>query len=225
MKKRILLSLVSFFMMTAMWASLQEAYKIYVTADANGKTGDFATLTLNMKNRNAITKWQCTLVLPAGVTFESAELVPNRYPSDYNAHFVATPNEDGTVDFLCESGDDVALLQNDGAIATVKVKIASTVEPGDFAVTIKGGALMIEPNDEGHERKDPTEFTWTIEQGAPQYQVGDVNGDGSVDIADAVAVLKATAGNPVLGDADVNGDGTVDIADAVAVLKITAGNN
>ena len=78
MKKRILLSLVSFFMMTAMWASLQEAYKIYVTADANGKTGDFATLTLNMKNRNAITKWQCTLVLPAGVTFDSAELVPNR---------------------------------------------------------------------------------------------------------------------------------------------------
>ena len=53
--------------------------------------------------------------------------------------------------------------------------------------------------------------------------VGDVNADGAIDIADAVAVLNAMAGKTVLGNADANGDGTIDIADAVKVLNLMAG--
>ena len=52
---------------------------------------------------------------------------------------------------------------------------------------------------------------------------GDVNVDGTVDIADAVSVLNAMAGQQVTGNADVNGDGVVDIADLVTVLNIMAG--
>ena len=52
---------------------------------------------------------------------------------------------------------------------------------------------------------------------------GDVNCDGKVDIADAVTVLNAMAGQAVAGDADVNGDTKVDIADFVTVLNIMAG--
>ena len=52
---------------------------------------------------------------------------------------------------------------------------------------------------------------------------GDVNVDGTVDIADAVSVLNAMAGQQVAGNADVNGDGVVDIADLVTVLNIMAG--
>ena len=54
-------------------------------------------------------------------------------------------------------------------------------------------------------------------------QKGDVNVDGSVTIADAVAVLNAMAGQEVAGDPDVNGDKEVSIADFVAVLNIMAG--
>ena len=58
---------------------------------------------------------------------------------------------------------------------------------------------------------------------------GDVNMDGTVDIADAVSVLNAMAGQPVAGNANVNGDHddggnpVVDIADLVTVLNIMAG--
>ena len=58
---------------------------------------------------------------------------------------------------------------------------------------------------------------------------GDVNLDGTVDIADAVSVLNAMAGQPVAGNANVNGDHddggnpVVDIADLVTVLNIMAG--
>ncbi|MBQ6225662.1 MAG: hypothetical protein IJJ73_05090 [Bacteroidaceae bacterium] len=54
-------------------------------------------------------------------------------------------------------------------------------------------------------------------------QKGDVNLDGSVTIADAVAVLNAMAGQEVPGNPDVNGDKEVSIADFVAVLNIMAG--
>ncbi len=59
---------------------------------------------------------------------------------------------------------------------------------------------------------------------------GDVNCDGTVDIADVVTVLNAMAGQTVAGDANVNGDTdpetglpVVDIADVVTVLNIMAG--
>ena len=60
-------------------------------------------------------------------------------------------------------------------------------------------------------------------EGGRPLNMGDVNGDYTIDIADAVAVLNAMAGREIVSDADVNGDGVVDIADAVAVLNIMAG--
>ena len=60
-------------------------------------------------------------------------------------------------------------------------------------------------------------------------RLGDVNLDGAVDIADAVCILNAMAGQSVAGDANVNGDydedgnPVVDIADLVTVLNIMAG--
>jgi uncharacterized protein YkwD len=60
------------------------------------------------------------------------------------------------------------------------------------------------------------------------YVQGDVNGDGKVNAADAVLVLKHTvssvAGTPLLGgyaltSADVTGDGKVNAADAIIILR------
>ncbi len=53
--------------------------------------------------------------------------------------------------------------------------------------------------------------------------LGDVNGDGVVNIADVAAVLNIMSGKST-GNGDVNGDGVVNIADMVAVLNIMAGN-
>lgn len=58
---------------------------------------------------------------------------------------------------------------------------------------------------------------------AANVKDGDVNLDGDVDIADAVCVLNAMAGEQVAGNPDVNHDGTIDIADFVSVLNIMAG--
>jgi len=222
MKKRILLSLVSFFMMTTMWASLIEAYQIYVTAAGAGKTYGTAELTLNMKNRNAIATWECTLVLPEGVTFVSADVAGSRYPEGYNGQFTTTQNEDGSISFNCEGEEGVTLTGTDGAVATVTVAIAGDAPLGDCKVYVKN-TVLTEPNETEHNYAEK-EFAWTIEEGeAPNPGIiGDLNGDEVVDIADAVTVLDIMAASGYSKDADLNNDDVIDIADYVSVLDIMA---
>ena len=56
---------------------------------------------------------------------------------------------------------------------------------------------------------------------------GDVNGDGTVNVADIATVIDVMAGvvtDPVSArNADVNGDGNVDVADIATIISIMAG--
>ena len=56
----------------------------------------------------------------------------------------------------------------------------------------------------------------------PSSLEGDLNGDGKVDIADAVTVLNIMASGEFVAAADLNGDQKIDIADFVTVLNIMA---
>ena len=53
--------------------------------------------------------------------------------------------------------------------------------------------------------------------------LGDVNGDGAIDVADISAIISVMAGSATYPEADVNGDGEVDVADISNVISIMAG--
>ena len=61
----------------------------------------------------------------------------------------------------------------------------------------------------------------------PAYTKGDVNGDGDVDIADAVCIVNHIVGKPNAtffeDAADVNNDDDIDIADAVHIVNYVVG--
>jgi anti-sigma factor RsiW len=62
--------------------------------------------------------------------------------------------------------------------------------------------------------------TTPFPQGIPPPLLGDLNGDGVVDIADArILQQMITQGLPLPAHADVNGDGVVDIADVREILR------
>ena len=60
----------------------------------------------------------------------------------------------------------------------------------------------------------------------PQYLIGDVNGDGSIDALDAIIVQKYSADKTKLNDrqlyvGDVNDDGYIDVLDATMIQKFS----
>ncbi len=101
----------------------------------------------------------------------------------------------------------------------------------DHLVTLKGvkeGASVLrvtKSNGTSHTIEIPVTVTLTGE-----LAQGDVNGDGVVDAADALLILKAAVGkyffdNNPQGErvADLDGNGTLDAVDALMVLRIAVG--
>ena len=63
--------------------------------------------------------------------------------------------------------------------------------------------------------------------GQGKFVLGDANGDGKINLKDAILVLQAANGKNVTIDrsaADVTGDGKVNIRDAILILKRANGN-
>ena len=221
MKKRILLSLVSLFTMTAMWANLTQVLNFSLKGDA-GKTGQNATLTLSLKNtQSVINTWSCTVALPEGVTYVDGTFatVDGRYPSNYGTPTLsAVVNSDGSVTFSCAGEAGTGIDKGEGDVATFEVAIASTVEPKVYTVEINTMAFV---TSEGAPitLANPTSSEWTIEEGSIQ---GDFNGNGKVDIGDAQMILIYIANGEDRPEADLNGNGKVDAGDAQMVLIMIA---
>jgi len=66
--------------------------------------------------------------------------------------------------------------------------------------------------------------TWSTEQ--EQYELGDVNLDGAVDVNDVTAlvdIILGSWGDEVHGDTDINADGAVDVNDVTALVDLILG--
>ena len=76
-------------------------------------------------------------------------------------------------------------------------------------------------------RFNETFYTDRFTYQSPAYILGDVNGDGDVDIADAVCIVNHVVSKPNTSfnedAADANGDGDIDIADAVHIVNLVVG--
>ena len=76
--------------------------------------------------------------------------------------------------------------------------------------------------------KSGAKMTITVTAPQPAVKIGDINGDGSVDILDATIAQKSAAGKTQLTPeqdyvGDVNNDGICDILDATMIQKYAAG--
>ena len=54
--------------------------------------------------------------------------------------------------------------------------------------------------------------------------VGDLNGDGNVDVTDVTMLINAILGQIQIEGGDLNGDGNVDVTDVTSEINIVLGS-
>ena len=189
--------------------------------------GTTGALSICLKNANETSAYSFDLMLPEGFSIETDG--SNGFDSQvtlssrHNGHAVTTNakgNNIYSVSVLSLSSK--ALKDNDGAIMTIRLKAADELSEGEYEIAIKNARYSLLSGETSVSMAD-TKAGVTI----VRYRLGDANGDGMVDIADAVTIVNYVVGKEApsfrTAAADANGDGVVDIADAVRIVNLIVG--
>jgi hypothetical protein len=162
------------------------------------------------------------------------EVIASNYPGgqslyvlDHNLTMQNSAQIAGRVQLSCDlNGDgdiEVVLLDDDGNLKVVNknLQVLNTINVGSHGTVIAGDLdqnwiveLICMTRDHGIHV-----FNNTKQVGQTK---GDINADGSVDIADAILALKVSvgiSGGDVYPDRDVNGDGRIGIEEVLYILQ------
>lgn len=160
----------------------------------------------------------------------------------YKSAITATFDASSTVDGATAGTVKFAFANESSAVAADAplITVTFTVKDGASVGTSTVSAVLEAAYAEQHLKADGffdangdavavdiTAGSVTVEEDAPAFARGDVNGDGQVNSADAIYLLNYTLfGNedyPLVGNSnvDVNGDGQVNSADAIYLLNYT----
>ncbi len=197
---------------------------IYIEPVAS-RSGKILTLSVKMKNSVPMESFGFDLVLPEGVFvatdedgFALAELSTERTTARKTNHFDALFKPDGSLNVQAYSSIGYTISGNDGEIALITIKIASTLVEGTYPIILK--EISMGDASATSYRVESVTSALTI----PSYILGDANADGYVDVADLTAISHKILERPDASfnqiAADANGDGFIDVGDLTAVSHI-----
>ena len=191
-----------------------------------GHSASQVIMPIQMKNSAEIRGFQFNLYLPDGVTIalnpkgkEMVSLSPERR-DEYDEHTLSVrKQDDGSYLFLCGSLSEDTFLGNDGEIATVTLNIDEKVEDGDYPIILKN--IKLTENDISKYYETPqVRSTLSI----VSYMLGDINGDGKVDVSDYIGIANHILGDTpedfIMNAADVDENGVIDVSDYIGVANI-----
>jgi len=190
----------------------------------SARIGDNVQMEICLKNAEAATAYVFDLVLPEGISVAKND--KGKYLdelSDRHDDHTRTFNYKGenTYALSALSGNSEELTGNDGAIRLLTLYVDESVAEGVYPIKIRNasyskpdGSLVTMPS---------TISLVTVED----YLIGDVNGNGGVDIGDAVSIVNYLVGKEsssfVEKAADTNHNGQIDIGDAVTIVNFLVG--
>ena len=142
---------------------------------------------------------------------------------DLDPDFMYTPEDwEQNLPAILEGHEPVAVVRLQGTGAwSVRKRTA-----GEFLVNVTGKHDLFMVYNTPNSNTGANVFDiWLDPVGAaPQLPVGDVDGDGKVDVSDVNAViniiLKTKDTTDFVGNPDVDGDGKVDVSDVNAIINI-----
>ena len=198
---------------------------IYVE-EMEKRNGQQVTLSLMMKNTANIRGFQFDLYLPEGATVVKSDkgriqgaLSAGRLPEEDEHNLTFSEQEDGAIRFLCSSQYNETFTGNDGEIATLQIRLADDMADGDYAIVLKDVKLTETDINKFYETEKVVSKLTII-----SYIMGDISGDGKVDVSDYTGVANYIHNNPPAGfnakAADVDENGKIDVSDYTGIANI-----
>ena len=195
------------------------------------QSGSQMNLSIKMKNNANIRSFQFDLYLPEGVTAVKnakgrimGSLNSGRLPEDDEHTLTMAVQSDGAIRFLCGSQYDETFAGTDGEIASLQVNISEDMDEGDYPIILK--SIRLSETDISKFYDTPfVKTTLTISN----YILGDINGDGIVNVTDYTGVANHILGFAQSGfntkAADVNTDNVINVSDYTGVANIILSGN
>lgn len=132
---------------------------------------------------------------------------------------VTVNNNVATITYNAPNGSGVDMTQGVAVLTMTKSGDSQSITSAPKAIATKDANGALSPITKPNVTDDPY----------GGYELGDVNGDGTIDITDIVSIIRHVSRTRILTDekfarADVNADNSVDIIDIVAIVRIISGN-
>lgn len=192
----------------------------YLTAaDISGIAGGSTSLVISLENEDPIYDIQFKLQLPEGVVVNKNS--DNQYKVSYSERLSGLSHEmsyreEGYYTFLIH-GMEKPISGNSGPIVTVGLTLSSELA-GNYNIEISD--IVLTKSDASKVKPRNVDVVLSLTDG----QVGDVNRDGDIDVADIRCIANYILGKSnVFFDedaADANNDGDIDVADIRTIANI-----
>ena len=186
-------------------------------------------LAVSLENKKDILGFQFDLTLPSGIvvnTDADGNLVSklgNRC-SDFTQTF--TYIGDNKYRVTCLSMEGAAVTGHDGELMRICLTSDREVEPGDYDIVLSNIELT---TTEGTATVTIYPEDYNSKLTMLNYALGDVDGNGSITVTDAVMVVQhilyKTPSNFIPETADVNTDGIINVGDVVSILDLISTSN
>lgn len=204
--------------------SVDVSVKVYepneiVASGTNTKNG--YQFTFSLDNYTDIVAVQMNLKWLPGMSTSTAQLVPTDRLKNHS-HLV-TDLGNGTYQVLIYSMNNSLIVGNEGALFTLDYTATEGTEYRDTELQVTDIVLS---NAKG--KNYASEVNVSI-QATFDTVLGDVNGDGLVNIADAIGLVNYILGKAAFEvdelAADANEDGILNITDAIAIVNLILTQN
>ena len=200
--------LISLFTVVAATLNVAATDRFFIE-DFAIQRGQTAQVEILLDNEEQYTAFQADLYLPDGLTVvEGSYALTGRKASDHTLSTSILPN--GAIRLMSYSMRVNAYKDNSGALVTFQVTASETLNM-PATITLKNIRFTSIAG---------TEAVLANSQ-CTIYLIGDVNGDGLVNIADATSLIDMLlAGSEWSAKADVNCDGDISIADVTTLIDM-----
>ena len=185
--------------------------------------GKQIVLPIVLENTQAMAGYQFDLQLPAGVSLatDGAALTERATGLTLYSNTLAT----NQYRFVVVSTAGNTIATGDGAVMNLTLSVTDDAANGANTVAISNVILTAKSgNNVSSVYSDQANITLTV----GSYSLGDVNGDGYINVTDVVCIVYDILGQTQTGfiriAADVNNDGEVNITDVTAVVSMILSN-